>query len=101
MAGRRDVDRLAGQLISTEDKLERLLQAVERLKTLRARMRGEPRARGFVAAAIETANIVLTAGDARIGATPRDLIWTHQRTALYRYRSADRRHAFRCCSSSR
>jgi polyhydroxyalkanoate synthase len=47
-------------------------------------MRGEPRARGFVAAAIETANIVLTAGDARTGATPRDLIWTHQKTTLYR-----------------
>jgi hypothetical protein len=32
MAGRRDIDRLAGQLIRTEDKLERLLQAVERLE---------------------------------------------------------------------
>jgi polyhydroxyalkanoate synthase len=55
-------------------------------------MSSEPRARGFVATAIETANIVLTAGDARIGATPRDLIWTHRKTTLYGYRSADRRH---------
>jgi hypothetical protein len=32
MAGRRDIDRVARQLIRTEDKLERLLQAVERLE---------------------------------------------------------------------
>jgi polyhydroxyalkanoate synthase len=45
-----------------------------------------------VAAGINTANILLTAGDARIGATPRDLIWTHRKTSLYRYRSTTRRH---------
>jgi polyhydroxyalkanoate synthase subunit PhaC len=45
-----------------------------------------------LAAGIETANIVLTAGDARIGATPRDLVWTHRKSTLYRYRSAERRH---------
>jgi polyhydroxyalkanoate synthase subunit PhaC len=55
-------------------------------------MSTEPRARGFAATAIETANIVLTARDARIGVTPRDLIWTHRKTSLYRYRSQDRRH---------
>jgi hypothetical protein len=32
LAGRRDIDRLARQLIRTEDKLERVLQAVERLE---------------------------------------------------------------------
>jgi hypothetical protein len=32
MAGLRDIDRVARQLIRTEDKLERLLQAVERLE---------------------------------------------------------------------
>jgi poly[(R)-3-hydroxyalkanoate] polymerase subunit PhaC len=46
----------------------------------------------LLAAGIETANIVLTADDARIGATPRDLIWTHRKTSLYRYRSTQRRH---------
>jgi polyhydroxyalkanoate synthase subunit PhaC len=46
----------------------------------------------LLAAGIETANIVLTADNARIGATPRDLIWTHRKTSLYRYRSTQRRH---------
>jgi hypothetical protein len=32
LSGRADIDRLAGQLARTEDKLERLLQAVERLQ---------------------------------------------------------------------
>jgi polyhydroxyalkanoate synthase len=41
---------------------------------------------------IETLNIVLTARDARIAATPRDVVWTHRKTTLYRYRSEDRRH---------
>ena len=46
----------------------------------------------LVAAGIETANIVLTAPDARTGGTPKDLVWTHRKTSLYRYRSAQRRH---------
>jgi polyhydroxyalkanoate synthase subunit PhaC len=45
------------------------------------------------AAAIETANIFLTTDDATIGATPREVVWTHRKTTLYRYRSTNRRHA--------
>ncbi len=45
------------------------------------------------ATAFEFANMVLTTDDAVIGATPRDVIWTHRNTTLYRYRSSDRRHA--------
>jgi polyhydroxyalkanoate synthase len=45
------------------------------------------------AAAIEFTNIVLTTPDARIAGSPRDLLWTHRKTSLYRYRSANRRHA--------
>jgi polyhydroxyalkanoate synthase len=45
------------------------------------------------AAAIETANILLTADDVAIGATPKDPVWTHRKTTLYRYRSGGRRHA--------
>ena len=45
------------------------------------------------AAAAETANILLTTDDATIGATPRDVVWTHRKTTLYRYRSTQRRHA--------
>jgi polyhydroxyalkanoate synthase len=41
---------------------------------------------------LKTANIVLTARDARIAASPRDVVWTHRKTTLYRYRSANRRH---------
>jgi polyhydroxyalkanoate synthase len=44
------------------------------------------------ASAIELANIMLTVDDARIGATPRDVIWTHRKTTLYRYRSNKREH---------
>jgi polyhydroxyalkanoate synthase subunit PhaC len=44
-------------------------------------------------AAIEFANIILTTEDATIGATPRDVVWTHRKTTLYRYRSTQRRHA--------
>lgn len=43
-------------------------------------------------AAAEFANILLTQDDAQIGATPRDVIWTHRSTTLYRYRSERRRH---------
>jgi polyhydroxyalkanoate synthase len=44
-------------------------------------------------AALETANIILTTDDAVLGVTPKDLVWTHRKTSLYRYRSNDRRHA--------
>jgi polyhydroxyalkanoate synthase len=44
-------------------------------------------------AALEFTNILLTQDDAPIGVTPKDVIWTHRKTTLYRYRSADRRHA--------
>jgi polyhydroxyalkanoate synthase subunit PhaC len=47
----------------------------------------------MVAAGIETANILLTTPDAQIGATPKDVVWTHRKTTLYRYRSSERRHA--------
>jgi polyhydroxyalkanoate synthase len=44
------------------------------------------------AAALEFANVLLTQDDATIGATPRDAVWTHRATTLYRYRSANRRY---------
>lgn len=44
-------------------------------------------------AAVEFTNILLTQGDAPIGTTPRDVVWTHRKTTLWRYRSANRRHA--------
>ena len=46
-------------------------------------------------AALEFANILLTTGDAKVGVTPRDVVWTHRKSTLYRYRSttATRRHA--------
>jgi polyhydroxyalkanoate synthase len=43
-------------------------------------------------AALEFANILLTQDDAIVGATPKDVVWTHRKTTLYRYRSEDRRH---------
>jgi polyhydroxyalkanoate synthase len=42
---------------------------------------------------LRTANIMLTTEDAVIGATPREVVWTYRKTTLYRYRSANRRHA--------
>ncbi|MBA2638261.1 MAG: alpha/beta fold hydrolase [Solirubrobacterales bacterium] len=45
------------------------------------------------AAAIEFANLILTQGDAPIGSSPKDVVWTHRTTTLYRYRSSERRHA--------
>jgi polyhydroxyalkanoate synthase subunit PhaC len=48
---------------------------------------------GPVGAFVETANIILTTRDARIAATPKDVVWTHRKTTLYRYRSSSRRHA--------
>ena len=43
--------------------------------------------------ALEFSNILLTTQDARIAVTPRDVVWTHRKTTLYRYRSSERRHA--------
>jgi len=42
---------------------------------------------------LEFANVVLTTRDEPIGATPRETIWTHRQTTLYRYRSSQRSHA--------
>ncbi|MDQ3850068.1 MAG: alpha/beta fold hydrolase [Actinomycetota bacterium] len=44
-------------------------------------------------AAVELQNILLTQDDATIGATPKDVVWTHRQTTLYRYRSTKRTHA--------
>jgi polyhydroxyalkanoate synthase len=41
-------------------------------------------------AALEFANIVLTERDAPIATTPKDVVWTHRTTTLYRYRSSKR-----------
>jgi polyhydroxyalkanoate synthase subunit PhaC len=43
-------------------------------------------------ATFEFANVILTTPDAAIGQTPRDVVWTHRKTTLYRYRSSDRTH---------
>ncbi|HUY60000.1 MAG TPA: alpha/beta fold hydrolase [Solirubrobacteraceae bacterium] len=43
-------------------------------------------------ATVEFANILLTTPDAAIAQTPRDVIWTHRATTLYRYRSKCREH---------
>jgi polyhydroxyalkanoate synthase len=40
--------------------------------------------------AVELANILLTTDDAVVGATPRETVWTHRGTTLYRYRSSAR-----------
>jgi polyhydroxyalkanoate synthase len=44
-------------------------------------------------AAVEFANVILTTPDAEIGQSPREVVWTHRETTLYRYRSARRSHA--------
>jgi polyhydroxyalkanoate synthase len=44
-------------------------------------------------APLEFTNIILTTDEAVIGATPREVIWTHRKTTLYRYRSSERSHA--------
>jgi polyhydroxyalkanoate synthase len=44
-------------------------------------------------AAVDFANIILTQGDAAVGTTPKEVVWTHRKTTLYRYRSANRHHA--------
>jgi polyhydroxyalkanoate synthase len=51
------------------------------------------RARRMPGAVIEAANILLTTDDASIAATPKDIVWTHRKTTLWRYRSTNRRHA--------
>jgi polyhydroxyalkanoate synthase len=43
-------------------------------------------------AAVEFMNILLTQGDAQVGISPKEVVWTHRKTTLYRYRSAQRRH---------
>ena len=47
----------------------------------------------FPVNALEYTNILLTTDDAVVGATPREVVWTHRQTTLYRYRSPERRHA--------
>jgi polyhydroxyalkanoate synthase len=43
-------------------------------------------------AALEFTNVLLTQGDVQVGLTPKDAVWTHRKTTLYRYRSDNRRH---------
>ncbi len=43
-------------------------------------------------AAVEFSNAILTTDEATVGATPKDIVWTHRKTTLYRYRSANRTH---------
>ena len=43
-------------------------------------------------AALEFTNILLTQRDAEVGVTPKDVVWTHRKTTLYRYRSENRKH---------
>ena len=44
-------------------------------------------------ATFEFANVILTVPDAPVGQSPRDVIWTHRGTTLYRYRSSQSEHA--------
>lgn len=44
-------------------------------------------------ATFEFANVILTTPDAPIGQTPREVVWTHRGTTLYRYRSSRPEHA--------
>ena len=50
------------------------------------------RALKFPVNALEFTNILLTTDDAQVGASPREVVWTHRDTTLYRYRSSERRH---------
>jgi polyhydroxyalkanoate synthase len=43
-------------------------------------------------AALEFANTILTERDAPIGITPKDVVWTHRNTTLWRYRNPNRRY---------
>jgi polyhydroxyalkanoate synthase len=42
--------------------------------------------------ALEYTNLLVTTDDAVVGATPKEAVWTHRQTTLYRYRSRDRRY---------
>ncbi|MGZ4208915.1 MAG: alpha/beta fold hydrolase, partial [Actinomycetota bacterium] len=44
-------------------------------------------------ATFEFVNVNLTVTDASIGQTPREVVWTHRGTTLYRYRSSHREYA--------
>ena len=46
----------------------------------------------FPVNAFEYTNILLTTDDARVGTTPKEVVWTHRETTLYRYRSSKRRY---------
>ena len=46
----------------------------------------------FPVNALEYTNILLTTDDANVGTTPKEVVWTHRETTLYRYRSANRRY---------
>jgi polyhydroxyalkanoate synthase len=46
----------------------------------------------FPVHALEFSNVLLTTDDAVVGATPRDVVWTHRGTTLYRYRSESREY---------
>jgi polyhydroxyalkanoate synthase len=50
------------------------------------------RALQFPVNALEFTNILLTTDDAKVGVTPKEVVWTHRETTLYRYRSSDRRY---------
>jgi polyhydroxyalkanoate synthase len=50
------------------------------------------RALHFPVDALEFTNILLTTDDAKVGVTPKEVVWTHRETTLYRYRSSDRRY---------
>ncbi len=43
-------------------------------------------------ATVEFTNMLLTQDEAEIAATPKDPVWTHRKTTLYRYRSTERVH---------
>ena len=51
------------------------------------------RALRFPVNALEYANVLLTTDDAVVGATPKEVVWTHRETTLYRYSSSNRRYA--------
>ncbi|MFN8080922.1 MAG: alpha/beta fold hydrolase [Kineosporiaceae bacterium] len=44
-------------------------------------------------ALLETTEVMLTVEDAQIAITPKEVVWTHRKTTLYRYHSAQRKHA--------
>lgn len=48
--------------------------------------------RGLVETALEFSHIVGTQDAARIGSSPKDVVWAHRSVTLYRYRSSRRTH---------